>query len=456
MYELSCVDTPQQNAIVERNHQQILNVARVLKLQSQIPLSYWGDCILAVVYLINRTPSKLLHNKTPYEMLFNKPPSFTHLRCFGCLCFISTLTHNRHKFASRARRCVFLGYPHSIKVYKVLDLDSNSIRISRDIVFYEIVYPFAQIDSSMSSNLDNFDFPHIGYVSEFFHSSPSAYEPPNFTSSIIPSDSVPILDHSIPTSSDVVSPISDSHCSIDPSSPPFSLTSFLFPLKLFQLPLHQLLLFLGDQLDLTMHLHISQIILIRQWFPTCPGSPYDISDYLSYEKLGSSFHSFVMSVTAILVEPVYFHQVVKSTKWRATMDKEIAALEKNNTWTLTRLPFRKIPIGRKWVYRIKYNPNGTIERYKARLVAKRYTQKKGLNYSETFSPMTKSISVRMVLALVAMKGWFLHQMDVNNAFLHGDLIEEVYMSLPLGFHSKGENLVCKLNKSLYGLKQASR
>ena len=139
------------------------------------------------------------------------------------------------------------------------------------------------------------------------------------------------------------------------------------------------------------------------------------------------------------------------------MDKEIEALEVNNTWTLTPLPLGKSVIGYKWVYRVKYLPNGTIERYKAGLVAKCFTQKYGLDYSETFFPVAKLVSVRIVLSLAAVKGWFLHQMDVNNAFLHGELLEDVDMCLPPGFHSKGEHhLVCKLNKSLYGLKQASR
>ena len=135
------------------------------------------------------------------------------------------------------------------------------------------------------------------------------------------------------------------------------------------------------------------------------------------------------------------------------MNAKIAALEDNHSWTLASLPPHKKPIGCKWVYRIKYKSDGSIERYKARLVTKGFTQKEGLDYLETFSPVAKIVSVKYLLA-VAVKGWFLSQLDVNNAFLLGDSPKEVYIALPPGFYSKGE-MVCKLNKSLYGLKQAA-
>jgi hypothetical protein len=138
------------------------------------------------------------------------------------------------------------------------------------------------------------------------------------------------------------------------------------------------------------------------------------------------------------------------------MNVEITALEDNNTWLITDLPPNKTPIECKWVYKVKLKADGSIERYKARLVAKGYTQQEGLDYYDIFSPVAKLTIVLCLLALAASNGWLPHQLDVNNAFLHGELNEEVYMKLPHSYLVKGENKVCKLTKSLYGLKQASQ
>ncbi|XP_019055287.1 PREDICTED: uncharacterized protein LOC109115551 [Nelumbo nucifera] len=121
------------------------------------------------------------------------------------------------------------------------------------------------------------------------------------------------------------------------------------------------------------------------------------------------------------------------------MNEEIQALERNQTWFIVDLPPIKKPIGARWIYKLKHRVNDTIERYKARLVAKGYNQVEGYDYHDTYAPVAKLVTLRRLLAIVASKGWELHQLDANNAFLNGDLIEDVYMSTPPGFPKQPEN-----------------
>jgi hypothetical protein len=157
------------------------------------------------------------------------------------------------------------------------------------------------------------------------------------------------------------------------------------------------------------------------------------------------------------VKPTCFEQAVGNPKWDNAMDEEMTTLDANATWELVALPKDKKTIGRKWVYKVKHNADGSVNKYKARLVAKGYAQTYGIDYEETYSLVAKMTIVRAIIAMVAIKGWSLHQMDIKNVFLHGDLREEVYMEQPLGYVDQTHpNLVCRLKKALYGLKQALR
>ena len=136
---------------------------------------------------------------------------------------------------------------------------------------------------------------------------------------------------------------------------------------------------------------------------------------------------------------------------------EYQSLKENDTWDLVELPSGHKPIGCKWVFKTKHDKNGKIERFKARLVAKGYAQKYGVDYNETFSPVVRFSSIRALLAFAVQNEMLVHQMDVVTAFLNGNLKEDIYMEQPPGYTQPGrENLVCKLKKSLYGLKQSPR
>ena len=132
-------------------------------------------------------------------------------------------------------------------------------------------------------------------------------------------------------------------------------------------------------------------------------------------------------------------------KWMTAMDRELESLRIHDVWDLVELPKDRKAVGSKWVFKLKMNADGSVERYKARLVAQGFTQKFGVDYDETFCPVVCFESVRTVIALAVQNGLKLHQMDVATAFLNGELKEEVYMKQPEGFVTKGqEHLVCRL------------
>jgi hypothetical protein len=152
-------------------------------------------------------------------------------------------------------------------------------------------------------------------------------------------------------------------------------------------------------------------------------------------------------------DPKTFAEASSHPDWDTTMNEEYRSLMANDTWDLVPLPKGRKLVRCKWVYITKYASDGSVERHKARLVSKGFSQVEGIDYNETFAPVAKMNSICLVLALAASHKWEVHQMDVKSSFLHGDLKEKIYMEQPPGYVQNDSSLVFRLKKSLYGLKK---
>ncbi|KAL8116037.1 hypothetical protein AgCh_022503 [Apium graveolens] len=418
IHQASCAYTPQQNGLVERKHRHLLDCARTLRFHANLPITFWGDCVLTAAYLINRTPTKVLQGKSPFQVFFNTLPDYTTLKVFGSLCYATIVPHPADKFATRSIKGVFLGYPFAKKGYKILNLETKRVFISRDVKFIETVFPFRNISVQTPHSM----FPaHTMYIDD---------DP---------------LSASVLNQSDVYSEIvtsEDSQLEFDSNDTPISSSESTISQASS-----------GDASD-----------------PPCP-----VNRPVRHRKLPTKFEDFVdiprHLVSTVsneqslqIVEPQFYKQAVQIPEWCEAMNVELAALEANHTWEVVPLPATKKVVGCKWLYKVKYLANDKIDKFKARLVAKGFTQITNIDYFETFAPVAKMTSFTVLLDLAAMYSWKITQLDVTNAFFHGILDEEVYMTCPDGYtipthilqQFPNQKLVCKLLKSLYGLKQAPR
>ena len=306
IHQQTWVYTPQQNSIVEKKHQHLLSITIALQFQSNVPIQFWGECVLIAAYLINRLPSPLLNNKTHFELLFHKPPSYDHLRVFGCECFASTIAATRTKFDPRSRRCVFIGYPFNVKGYKVFDLASHYVFISRDLTFHEFVFPYKSSISN-STPLVESSIP-LPCTSSF-----------PFDDLLSPSLSLSTIPTSV--SSTLDDTILQVHHELDDDflhDVPAELIVDPIPLRQ-STRAHKRPSYLQDY-----HCNMvtsSPIASILQ-----SGTSHPLSSHLSYQFLSSSYKTFCCSISSI-VEPTHYYQAVTNPKWQEAMTAKIAALE---------------------------------------------------------------------------------------------------------------------------------
>ena len=414
--QFTCRYTPQQNGVAERKNRQITEVARCMLNEMKVPLHYWAEATTTAVYLMNRCTTSGIHNLTPEE---------THLKVFGCVCFVHIPQEVRTKMEPRSEKCIFIGYSMEQKGYKCYNPITKEVRVSRDVVFDEL-RPWYE-DKGKGKVLEEDYDDYVGRNQSEAQQSSTEISYPEVSTSKEDHSSWKER-HEIHLIDDEASVAGNSE--IDASENEERTTSKLNPNSLKK-----------------QHSKGDERRSSRIRYPI---------QRLTYDSFMAKHFAYMMQVVKDK-EPETYEEACTQTEWKQAMKEEIKALKDNHTWDLvTKKEGMKI-IPNKWVFKVKRNVDGSLARYKARLVAKGFKQTQGIDYDEIFSPVAKMGTIRTLIAISASKRWPLYQLDIKNAFLNGELQEEVYMSQPVGFEDKNyPDFVCRLKKALYGLKQAPR
>ncbi|RVW54646.1 Retrovirus-related Pol polyprotein from transposon TNT 1-94 [Vitis vinifera] len=416
----SCVDTPQQNGIAERKNRHLLEVARSLMFSMNVPKLFWGQAVLTAAYLINRMPSRVLKFQTPCQTLLKSFPTTRLIstvppKIFGCSVFVHINQQHRSKLDPRSLKCIFLGYSSNQKGYKCYSPVTRKFYNSMDVTFFETQPYYPKNDIQGENSTQEYQFWDLESFSESPITTENHIPPESFNQ---PESIVDLWDKEHIQEETEERALSQQTHEAEPGPNPSKLPGNNAPDGTVDSELE------NDILNMP--------IAWRKGVRSCTQHP--IGNFISYDKLSPTFRAFTSSITEIQV-PQNIHEAFKYPKWKAAVDEEVRALEKNGTWEITDLPRDKKPVGCKWIFTVKYKADGNVDRYKARLVAKGFTQSYGIDYQETFAPVAKLNTVRVLLSLAANLDWSLHQLDVKNAFLNGDLEEEVYMDIPAGLET---------------------
>lgn len=443
-HSVSAPYTPQQNGYIERDIQTITQAARTMLNQSNLPRKLWAEAVNTAVYVLNRVPSTKNPDTTPYELWFKKKPNVENLRVFGQYAVVNNQKHNRDgKWDTTGDTMRLVGYTNSVNTYKFYSEIEDVIIISCNATFLKKTQITEIIDVTDSNDENNIlvtsrpvlgddnsekensilqednDNPVAGSSGTFFYDEEGFYDEVQNE----------VMDISDPSNTYIIStPLQDNDRAIEAPHPREST-----PVREITVPRN----------------------LQMRWGPmgVQPSRLRPRDKRVNYNTEQAKAASSIIDD-----EPTNFKQILKradSNKWLEAMNEELESLDKNQVWDLVDRPKGINIVTNRWVLRIKRKTTGEIDRYRARLVARGFTQVHGIDYNETFAPVVNVVTVRLLFAYAAKENLYMKGFDVKAAFLYGYLDEVVYMEQPEGFED-GTDKVCLLKKSLYGLKQAPR
>ncbi|CAI7795648.1 unnamed protein product [Closterium sp. NIES-53] len=395
--------TPQQNGAAEQLNRTLVEAVRSLLQHSKLRSEWWGEASLLAAWIRNRLPTKVLPGTTPFEAWSGTRPNLSRLRTFGCICYYHVPDPLRHKLQPKARAAIYLGIAANERVWRVWDLSDKRVIMSRDVVFDEDKFltkeqPTPQLTVVLPAREEDEAVEVPSQVEK---------EAENGGGENEESDNDVVEVH--PT---------EAATSSTPSSLPLALT--------------------------------------REQRIRRPNTKYNDYAMVAVGELDEERAAYCFATLGD--DPRTYTEALASPDaplWKQAMEKELASIKENDVFELVDPPKGAYLVGCKWVLKKKLGADGSVERYKARLVAQGYTQREGEHYSETFAPVAKATTLRVLLALAASLDLEVEQLDVCTAFLYGILMEEVYMRQPPGYDD-GSGRVWKLKRTLYGLKQSPR
>ncbi|TPX29969.1 DNA-directed DNA polymerase, partial [Synchytrium microbalum] len=452
-----------QNGAIERYNRTIQEHSKTMLDAANLDSRFWVDGMLTAVYLENRTTTSALKaHITPYEALNGKAPTYDNLRIFGCdaICHDPTQLDKQNP---RAIDAVFIGYEptpfESIRGWRFWDLDSQKVFYSRNVIFLE------------ESN-DTMPTPTLAIVAGMDESGKSSVSP---ASSPLAAKNT---DNQLSTRSDFMEFLDESASDTDKIPLPYRAPSL-------QLVLRALARNPGQQRRVEVRTPSPEYEDVNSNHDgdrddaspepdpaPAPGFNEDEEENQPRrsrrENAGKIKPCCIVNAATLkdapsnhtnsIIVPHSYKAAIKSdeaTSWINAMSEEVSALVANDTWELVEAPRSARILPGKWVYTPKPDEYGIVTRYKARWVVQGNRQIDGVDFTETFAPTSHLPTLRILISLIAAHGWHSSTLDITTAFLNGEISEEVYVRQPTGFDD-GTERVCRLHKSLYGLRQAPR